>query len=116
MLWVQVVIGVILALALLASLRSIHHLRHRPHRIMSYKYPAPWAYHVHLAFRVAMVGLYIAVLVVETGYLGTKTISYYTVWNFILQGLYYLWAIKYQLGTARRSTASLTFALRIRFW
>ncbi|KDO18517.1 hypothetical protein SPRG_16122 [Saprolegnia parasitica CBS 223.65] len=99
MLWVQVVIGAILALALLASMRSIHHLRHRPHRIMSFQYPSPWAYYVHLGFRAAVVGLYIAVLVVETWYLGTKTISYYTVWNFILQGIYYLWAIKYQLST-----------------
>ncbi|EQC38173.1 hypothetical protein SDRG_04602 [Saprolegnia diclina VS20] len=108
--WVQLVIGSILAASFAISGHAIYNLNlgGGPAVLESFQYKPPSTYYVHLGFRVGMLVLYAAVFIAEAENLGTKMISFYTVWNFILQSLYYLWAIKYQLSTSRSRQTPVT--------
>ncbi|OQR80716.1 hypothetical protein ACHHYP_17276 [Achlya hypogyna] len=76
---------------------------HKTHKVpapaTSFQYSAPSMYYVHLFFRLGTLFLYFGVTVAQAGNLGVKMLSYYTVWNFLLQAVYFIWAIKYQLST-----------------
>ncbi|OQR80722.1 hypothetical protein ACHHYP_17274 [Achlya hypogyna] len=98
--WVQLVIGSILAASSVFSAQAITKAQSRPPVAETFQYTTHATYYVHLVFRIAVVVLYSAVFVVEAGDLGLKMLSYYTVWNFVLQMVYYLWAIKYQILTS----------------
>ncbi|KDO20577.1 hypothetical protein SPRG_13608 [Saprolegnia parasitica CBS 223.65] len=98
--WVQLVIGSILAASFAISGHAIYTLGGGSAVLEAFQYKTPSTYYVHVGFRFAMLALYAAVLIAEAEYLGIKMVSFYTVWNFILQGIYYLWAIKYQLATS----------------
>ncbi|OQR96289.1 hypothetical protein THRCLA_22013 [Thraustotheca clavata] len=101
MLWVQLVTGALISAVLIFCIAGTRKLTKLEHPATVFSYGSSFAFYFHAFFRVAILALCIAILVIEVFALGTKMFSYYTIWNFILQTIYYVWALKYQFSTAQ---------------
>ncbi|OQR89787.1 hypothetical protein THRCLA_09581 [Thraustotheca clavata] len=101
MLWVEQVTGAFLLSVLIFCVISAQKLNQLELPRSVFSYSSPFAFYFHAIFRLSTLALYIIVLVKQFADYGITMISYYTIWNFILQMIYYIWAIKYQYTTAQ---------------
>ncbi|OQR84046.1 hypothetical protein THRCLA_23101 [Thraustotheca clavata] len=101
MLWVELITGTFLSTVLIYCFLSTGKLTQLKLPATSFKYSSSFAYYFYLVFRLLTLALYIKILVFVAIETGIELFSFYTLWNFILQAIYFLWAIIYQIRTAR---------------
>ncbi|OQR96284.1 hypothetical protein THRCLA_22015 [Thraustotheca clavata] len=94
--WESIVIGVIVALCTLACLYKAFTINVAKVEGLEILYSSKPKFIFLFVFRILVVILYIATLVGRFNYQPAKAAVMYTVWNFILQLIYLIWALKLQ--------------------
>ncbi|OQR96292.1 hypothetical protein THRCLA_22014 [Thraustotheca clavata] len=93
--WQEIVVGILLAIIFCICTYILYKQKSQPIASGTFQYRSRCNYNSLLVLRLVMLAVYIVVIVVQASDMGVQMLKYYTVWNFLLQALFYILSVRF---------------------